>query len=115
MFNFTGLLIGLTHIFLPFMVLMLIGVDPEHRRATSRRRRATLGANWGPTFVQVTLPLSVPGILSGSILVFVLTISALVTPRLLGGPTYKVDVDADLRRSSCAARLAGGLGDRSFV
>src|SRR4030095_7948542 len=38
----------------------------------------------------ITLPLSAPGILSGSILVFVLTISALVTPRLLGGPTYQV-------------------------
>ena len=38
----------------------------------------------------VFIGLSVPGILSGSILVFVLTISALVTPRLLGGPTYKV-------------------------
>jgi len=38
----------------------------------------------------VTLPLSLPGILAGSVLVFVLTVSALVTPRLLGGPTYKV-------------------------
>ena len=38
----------------------------------------------------MTLPLSAPGILAGSILVFVLTISALVTPRMLGGPTYKV-------------------------
>ena len=49
-----------------------------------------LGASWGATFVRVTLPLSAPGILSGSILVFVLAISALVTPRLLGGPTYRV-------------------------
>jgi len=49
-----------------------------------------LGASWGSAFLRVTLPLSAPGILSGSILVFVLTISALVTPRLLGGPTYQV-------------------------
>ena len=49
-----------------------------------------LGACWGGTFLRVTLPLSMPGILSGSILVFVLTISALVTPRLLGRPTYQV-------------------------
>jgi putative spermidine/putrescine transport system permease protein len=89
MFNFTGLLIGLTHIFLPFMVLMLVAAIQTIDRSVEDAARV-LGANWGSTFVRVTLPLSIPGILSGSILVFVLTISALVTPRLLGGPTYKV-------------------------
>jgi putative spermidine/putrescine transport system permease protein len=89
MFNFTGLLIGLTHIFLPFMVLMLVGAIQTVDRSVEDAARV-LGANWGSTFLRVTLPLSIPGILSGSILVFVLTISALVTPRLLGGPTYKV-------------------------
>jgi putative spermidine/putrescine transport system permease protein len=89
MFNFTGLLIGLTHIFLPFMVLMLVSTIQTIDRSVEDAARV-LGANWGSTFVRVTLPLSIPGILSGSILVFVLTISALVTPRLLGGPTYKV-------------------------
>jgi putative spermidine/putrescine transport system permease protein len=89
MFNFTGLIIGLTHIFLPFMVLVLIGVIQSIDR-THEDAAKVLGANWGTTFVKITLPLSLPGILSGSILVFVLTISALVTPRLLGGPTYKV-------------------------
>ena len=89
MFNFTGLLIGLTHIFLPFMVLMLVGAIQTIDRSVEDAARV-LGANWGSTFLRVTLPLSIPGILSGSILVFVLTISALVTPRLLGGPTYKV-------------------------
>jgi putative spermidine/putrescine transport system permease protein len=49
-----------------------------------------LGASWGGAFLRVTLPLSAPGIVSGSILVFVLAISALVTSRLLGGPTYQV-------------------------
>jgi putative spermidine/putrescine transport system permease protein len=89
MFNFTGLLIGLTHIFLPFMVLVLIGVIQNIDRDLEDAAKV-LGANWGTTFAKVTLPLSLPGITSGSILVFVLTISALVTPRLLGGPTYKV-------------------------
>lgn len=89
LFNFTGLLIGLTHIFLPFMVLILIGVIQNIPPDVEDAARV-LGANWGVTFVRITLPLSLPGILSGSILVFVLTISALVTPRLLGGPTYKV-------------------------
>jgi putative spermidine/putrescine transport system permease protein len=89
MYNFTGLLIGLTHIFLPFMVLVLVAVIQNIPRDVEDAAR-TLGSGWWSTFVRVTLPLSVPGILSGSILVFVLTISALVTPRLLGGPTYKV-------------------------
>jgi putative spermidine/putrescine transport system permease protein len=89
LFNFAGLLIGMTHIFLPFMVLVLIGAIqniPAEVEAAAR----VLGASWGSTFLRVTLPLSAPGILSGSILVFVLAISALVTPRLLGGPTYQV-------------------------
>ncbi|HEY7254518.1 MAG TPA: ABC transporter permease [Methylomirabilota bacterium] len=88
-FNFAGLLIGLTHIFLPFMVLMLIGAIQNIPRDVEDAARV-LGASWGGAFLRVTLPLSAPGILSGSILVFVLTISALVTPRLLGGPTYQV-------------------------
>lgn len=89
LFNFAGLLIGLTHIFLPFMVLVLIGAIQAIPRDVEDAARV-LGASWLATFVRVTLPLSAPGILSGGILVFVLTISALVTPRLLGGPTYRV-------------------------
>lgn len=89
LFNFAGLLIGMTHIFLPFMVLVLIGAIQNIPRDVEDAARV-LGASWGATFARVTLPLSAPGILSGSILVFVLAISALVTPRLLGGPTYQV-------------------------
>jgi putative spermidine/putrescine transport system permease protein len=89
LFNFAGLLIALTHIFLPFLVLVLIGPIQNIPRDVEDAARV-LGASWGSTFLRVTLPLSMPGILSGSILVFVLTISALVTPRLLGGPTYQV-------------------------
>jgi putative spermidine/putrescine transport system permease protein len=89
LFNFTGLLIGMTHIFLPFMVLVLIGAIQNIPRDVEDAARV-LGASWLTTFSRVTLPLSAPGIFSGSILVFVLAISALVTPRLLGGPTYQV-------------------------
>ena len=89
LFNFAALLIGLTHIFLPFMVLVLIGAIQNIPREVEDAARV-LGASWGSAFLRVTLPLSAPGIVSGSILVFVLTISALVTPRLLGGPTYQV-------------------------
>ena len=89
LFNFTGLLIGLSHIFLPFMVLVLIGTIQNIPRDLENAA-LTLGASRREVFAKVTLPLSLPGILSGGILVFVLTISALVTPRLLGGPTYQV-------------------------
>ncbi|HEY8369155.1 MAG TPA: ABC transporter permease [Thermodesulfobacteriota bacterium] len=89
MFNFTGLLVGLTHIFLPFMILVLAAAI-HNIPAELEEASGTLGANRAVTFLTVTLPLSLPGILGGSILVFVLTISALVTPRLLGGPTYQV-------------------------
>lgn len=89
MFNLFGLLVGMSHIFLPFMVLMLVPAI----QAISKDVQAaayTLAASRLRVFWSVTLPMSAPGILSGSILVFVLTISALVTPRMLGGPTYKV-------------------------
>lgn len=89
MFNLTGLMIGLTHIYLPFMVLMLVAAIQNVPRDVESAA-ATLGSSRLHVFTSVTLPLSAPGILAGSILVFVLTISALVTPRMLGGPTYKV-------------------------
>ena len=89
MFNFTGLLIGLTHIFLPVMVLVLIAVI-QNISVDLEEAASVLGASRIAVLFKVTLPLSAPGILAGSILVFVLTVSALVTPRLLGGPTYKV-------------------------
>lgn len=89
MFNLTGLMIGLTHIYLPFMVLMLVAAIRNVPRDVEAAA-ATLGSRPLHVFSAVTLPLSAPGILAGSILVFVLTISALVTPRMLGGPTYKV-------------------------
>jgi putative spermidine/putrescine transport system permease protein len=89
MFNLTGVMIGLTHIYLPFMVLMLVAALQNVPRDVEAAA-ATLGSSRTHVFVSVTLPLSAPGIIAGSILVFVLTISALVTPRMLGGPTYQV-------------------------
>ena len=89
MFNLVGLLVGMSHIFLPFMVLILV---PAIQAVPKDVQSAalTLAASKARVFWSVTLPMTASGILSGSILVFVLTISALVTPRMLGGPTYKV-------------------------
>jgi putative spermidine/putrescine transport system permease protein len=84
MYNETGIVIGLVHIYVPFMVLTLAGViggiDERLEQAAEN-----LGASPLRAFVEVTLPLSLPGILAGSLLVFALAISAYVTPILLGG------------------------------
>jgi len=89
MFNMTGLLVGLTHIYLPFMVLMLVASLQNVPRDVEAAA-SVLGSSRFHVFRAITLPLTAPGIIAGSILVFVLTISALVTPRMLGGPTYQV-------------------------
>jgi putative spermidine/putrescine transport system permease protein len=89
MYNRLGIAVGLVHVFLPFMVLSLTGVlkriDPALIEASK-----TLGASPRRAFVEVTLPLSLPGILAGSLLVFSLAISSFVVPILLGG--FKVQV-----------------------
>ncbi|CCD90431.1 putative ABC spermidine/putrescine transporter permease protein [Bradyrhizobium sp. ORS 375] len=84
MYNETGIIIGLVHIYVPFMVLTLTGVIG---RIDERLEQAAenLGASPWRAFIEVTLPLSLPGILAGSLLVFALAISAYVTPILLGG------------------------------
>lgn len=89
MFNLTGVMIGMTHIYLPFMVLMLVASLQNVPRDVEAAA-STLGSSRLHVFTAVTLPLTAPGIIAGSILVFVLSISALVTPRMLGGPTYQV-------------------------
>lgn len=89
MYNRFGVGVALVHVFLPFMVLSLTGVikriDPALLEASM-----TLGASPARTFWEVTLPLSLPGILAGSLLVFSLAISSFVVPILLGG--FKVYV-----------------------
>jgi putative spermidine/putrescine transport system permease protein len=66
------------------MVLTLVGVIGRIDPALEEAAR-NLGAGRLRTFLEVTLPLSLPGILAGSLLVFALAISAYVTPVLLGG------------------------------
>jgi putative spermidine/putrescine transport system permease protein len=80
-----GVVIALAQVLLPFMVLTLIGairaVDPRYEEAAR-----TMGAGFGATLARVTIPLSMPGIVAGSLLVFALAISSFVTPALVGGP-----------------------------
>jgi len=84
MYNEFGVIVGLVHIYVPFMVLTLVGVIGRIDIALEEAARG-LGASRFRAFLEVTLPLSLPGILAGSLLVFALAISAYVTPVLLGG------------------------------
>jgi putative spermidine/putrescine transport system permease protein len=84
MYNQVGVTIALVHVFLPLMILPIMNaiqaIDPKLEEAA-----CTLGASRRRVFLRVILPLSMPGVQSGVILVFVLTASAYVVPMLLGG------------------------------
>ncbi|SMD11956.1 ABC transporter permease [Rhizobium sp. RU36D] len=88
MYNALGIVIALVHVFLPFMILPIMsaiqGIDPSLEAAAR-----SLGASKFTAFRRVTLPLSLPGIQAGCILVFVLSLSAYVTPSLIGGLRVK--------------------------
>ena len=79
----TAVVIGLVNIFLPFMVLPLMA-SIERIPPSLEEAAQNLGANWLQTFARVILPLSVPGLISGCLLVYSISISAFVTPALLG-------------------------------
>jgi putative spermidine/putrescine transport system permease protein len=89
MYNEFGVIVGLVHINLPFMILSLLGamhsIDPRLEEAAR-----SLGASERRVFSRVVIPLAMPGIQSGTILVFVLAISAYVTPVILGGSRVKL-------------------------
>ncbi len=84
MYNEFGTVVALVHIYVPFMVLTLTGVIGRIDERLEQAARS-LGAGRLRAFIEVTLPLSLPGILAGSLLVFALSISAYVTPALMGG------------------------------
>ena len=81
----TAVIVGLVHVFLPFMIRPLYAVlekmDPVLEEAAQ-----DLGAGRLRTFLRVTLPLSLPGISTGCLLVFLLTVGSYLTPDILGGP-----------------------------
>lgn len=85
LFNRTAVVVVLVQQFLPFMILSVMNVvmqiDPVLEQAST-----SLRADRARTFMKVIIPLSTPGILSGLSLIFVMAISAFVTPRLIGGP-----------------------------
>jgi putative spermidine/putrescine transport system permease protein len=83
-YNMTGTLVAMTHILLPFMILPLYSVmktiSPSYVKAAR-----SLGANSFRAFRQIYLPLTIPGIGAGGLLVFILAIGYYITPALVGG------------------------------
>ncbi|HJV44174.1 MAG TPA: ABC transporter permease [Bacillota bacterium] len=84
LYNNTGVITGMTHILLPYMVLSLYSVM---ERIDLRLIQAAQGMGARPwrSFVQIFFPLSLPGVMSGSLIVFVLGLGYFITPALLGG------------------------------
>ena len=84
LFNMVGVQMGMVHVLLPFMVFPLYGVMSRIDMNVVRVARS-LGAAPRKAFLHVFLPLRLPGVAAGSILVFLLAIGFYVTPALLGG------------------------------
>ena len=86
LYNQWTVIIGLVHFLLPFMILniyvSLDGID-----TTLEDAACSLGATRWRTFLEVTLPLSLPGLAAGGLLAFVLGAGTYITPIVLGGPT----------------------------
>ena len=81
----TGVVIGMAQVLLPFMILPLYsvmkGIDLRLLQAAR-----SLGARPVRAFLQVYLPLSLPGVYAGATIVFILALGFYITPALLGGP-----------------------------
>jgi putative spermidine/putrescine transport system permease protein len=86
LYNKGGVLVGMTYVLLPYMVLTLYsvmrGIDSAFMRAAH-----SLGASRWQAFRKVFLPLSLPGIAGGTLLVFILSLGFFITPALMGGPS----------------------------
>lgn len=89
LFTVDGVRLALAQVQLPFMLLPLVNVmdqiDPTYEQAAM-----SLGASQAQAFCRVTVPLSVPGAVAGAILNFALTISAFITPAMVGGGSFTV-------------------------
>lgn len=85
MHNELGVYVGMVHVLLPFMILPVYSVMSAIDRRLLRAA-ASLGASPRRALLTVFLPLALPGIASGALLVFLIAIGFYITPALLGGP-----------------------------
>jgi ABC-type spermidine/putrescine transport system permease subunit I len=91
LFNETGIIIGLSHVMLPFMVFPIINVMHTIPRELEEAAR-NLGANRVTVFTRVLVPLALPGISAGVLITFVVSLASYVTPALLGGGVRVIPV-----------------------
>jgi putative spermidine/putrescine transport system permease protein len=110
-FNRLGVVIAMTHVLLPFMVLPIYSVLLSVPR-NLMQAAASMGAGPVRAFWRVLLPLSLPGVLSGSLLVFMVAIGYYITPALVGGANDQMisSVIAFYATGTANWGLAGALG-----
>lgn len=84
LFTEGGIVIGMAYIMLPFMVLTVASILQNINTSLLEAAR-DLGAHPIVAFLKVTFPLSLPGVIAGSLIVFTLSVSAYVTPSILSG------------------------------
>ena len=84
MYNPFGVVVGMVQLALPFMILSLIGVIQGINPSLEEAARS-LGAGVWRTFFTITLPMSMPGVLAGSLLVFAIAAGSYAVPVLMGG------------------------------
>lgn len=89
LYNEFSIVMGLLYLFLPLMIMSLVGVM-ENIDESFMEAAESLGATRFEAFMKVIFPLSIPGLIVGSILVFTGSITAYTTPQLLGGSKAKV-------------------------
>ena len=89
MYTETAVIAGIIAVNLPYMVLTLQSVIEGINRNVEEAA-FSLGAGPATMFRRVLLPLSLPGILAGTILTFILSLNAYATPVLLGGPKFRM-------------------------
>src|SRR5262245_31839476 len=106
LFNSLGVQIGMVHVLLPFMVLPIWAVLMRLDQALPSAARS-LGASPIRAFIHVVLPLSLPGLLAGGVLVFMLAAGFYITPALLGG-------DRDITIASLIEMVVRDLLDWPF-
>ncbi len=111
MFNRLGVVIAMTHVLLPFMVLPIFSVliaIPRNLMPAA----ASLGAHPLRAFVHVLLPLSMRGVVSGALLVFMAALGYYITPALIGGANDQMISSVIAYYATGAANwgMAGALG-----